>query len=312
MRRRAHLLAVVAACATLSTVNALAVTPMAQANSPQRVVLVTGANKGVGFETARRIGALPDHAVVLGCRDEGLGRAAAEKLMAAGCSAVSTRLDLTDASSIEATRAFILKKFGRLDALVNNAAVCFNDPTLYGRVPHTPFDKQARITMDVNYHGTLAVTRAMLPMLRASKASPRIVMVASSAGRLRGSPAIQAAMQAHDLNVRSLSAMMEDFVKSAEGGTHLDKGWPNTGYGVSKMGLIALTRVLAREEPKIMVNSADPGYCATDQNANQGTISAEEGSATQALLAHAPFGDNGEFVSGEHWYQGRVIPWSYQ
>ena len=62
---------------------------------------------------------------------------------------------------------------------------------------------------------------------------------------------------------------MDAFVREAEAGTHLEAGWPDTCYGVSKMGVIALTRVLARDEPTILVNSADPGYCATDQNADQ-------------------------------------------
>jgi NAD(P)-dependent dehydrogenase (short-subunit alcohol dehydrogenase family) len=87
--------------------------------------------------------------------------------------------------------------------------------------------------------------------------------------------------------------------------------------GVSKMGLCALTKVLAREESgQIMVNSADPGYCATDQNQNQGYVSAAQGAVTPALLAHATFpnedGEGSAFVTGRHFYEGREIPWSYQ
>ena len=81
--------------------------------------------------------------------------------------------------------------------------------------------------------------------------------------------------------------------------------------GVSKLGIIAMTRVLAREEPTIMVNSADPGYCSTDQNNNQGYITAAQGAVTPALLAHASFGDGEAFVTGRHFYEGREIPWSY-
>ena len=233
--------------------------------SGQRVVLVTGANKGIGKEIARTLGFLPDHFVVLGCRDEALGNAAVAELRAAGCDCAFTRLDLLDAASIASTRDFIQDTFGRLDGLVNNAAICFNDPTLYGKVPHTPFQQQADITIRTNYHGTVAVTEAMLPLLRKSEASPRVVNVASAAGRLRGSQEIQDAFTAHDLDLPALTQLMEDFVRDVEAGVHAERGWPNTCYGVSKMGLIAYTRVLAQAEPGLMVNSVDPGFCATDQ-----------------------------------------------
>ena len=277
--------------------------------SAKRVVLVTGANKGIGNEIARALGSLPYHTVVLGCRNEALGNAAAAELQAAGCSCAFSRLDLCDVGSITATREFIEQNYGRLDVLVNNAAVCFNDPTLYGKVPHTPFQQQAEVTVRTNYYGTLAVTNEMLPLLRASDASPRVVNVASAAGRLRGSQQIQDRFTADCLKVSALSALMDDFVSDAEGGVHAENGWPNTCYGVSKMGMIALTRVLAREEPKLMVNSADPGFCATDQNQNQGYISAEEGAITPSLLAHASFDE--AHVSGLHFYEGQQINWSY-
>jgi len=277
--------------------------------SGKRVALVTGANKGIGKEIARTLGALPDHTVVLGCRDETLGAAAASELRAAGCDCAVCRLDLCDAASITAAREFIEETFGRLDVLVNNAAICFNDSTLYGKVAHTPFRQQAEITIRTNYYGTLAVTQAMLPLLRASEASPRIVNVASAAGRLRGASVIQDAFTAYDLDVAGLSSLMDSFVADVEGGVHADKGWPNTCYGVSKMGMIALTRIIAVEEPKLMVNSADPGFCATDQNMNQGHISAAQGAVTPALLAHASFEEG--HVSGLHFYLGRQIDWSY-
>ena len=137
-------------------------------------------------------------------------------------------MDLTDSGSIESTRAFVESEFGRLDALVNNAAICFNDPTLYGKVPHTPFEQQADVTVRTNYFGTLEVTQAMLPLLRASTSCPRIVNVASSAGRLRGSPELQESVTSASLDMLSLSELMQSFVTAAEAGTHVADGWPNT------------------------------------------------------------------------------------
>ena len=193
---------------------------------------------------------------------------------------------------------------------MNNAAVCFNDPTLYGKVPFTPFEQQASVTVNTNFFGTLELTEAMLPLLRASS-SPRIVNVASAAGRLSilKSQKLVDAFTAPDLELPELESLIRRFVEAAEAGDHASEGWPNTCYGVSKLGLIALTRVLARDEKGVMVNSVDPGYCATDQNRNQGTIGAEEGARTAAMLAMLP---EEEFVTGEHFFQGEPISWWYR
>merc|ERR1740121_366365 len=220
---------------------------------------------------------------------------------------MSARLDLTDHDSALAAARLVGEEFGRLDILVNNAAVCFNDPTLYGSCEFTPFERQAGITVFTNFFGTLAVTQAMLPLLRASP-SPRIVNVASYAGRLeilRSHEKLKA-LTSPMLQVSELEALMWEFVKDAEAGVHARNGWPNTCYGVSKLGIIALTRVMARDEPKVMVNSVDPGYCATDQNLNQGIQSAEQGARTPASLALLP---DDHFVSGGLFRDGKEVAW---
>lgn len=280
----------------------------------KRVALVTGGNKGIGKEIARKLCSIPGMTVVLACRDGELGTTAATELATSvwppprRADVEYVRLDLTDAASIRHSSEFITKEHGQLDVLINNAAVCFNDPTLYGKVPFTPFEAQAAITMDTNFHGTLAVTQAMLPLLRKST-SPRIINIASSAGRLRGSDELIETITSPSLTMESLEERMREFVSDAEAGVHLKKGWPNTCYGVSKMGLIAMTRIIARDEPKIMVNSVDPGYAATDQNQHQGYVSAERAARTPVLLADLPEDD---FVSGSHFFDEREISWAYQ
>ena len=112
---------------------------------------------------------------------------------------------------------------------------------------------------------------------------------------------------------------MNDFVSAAKSGNHKEQGWPNTGYGVSKVGIIAMTKILARQQHDsnsrtIMVNSVDPGYCATDQNNNQGFVSAERGAQTPYLLAtlQPPQGAENEEqqkFNGRHWYQEQEIEW---
>jgi len=274
-----------------------------------RVALVTGSNKGIGKEIARQLCAEDGSVTILACRDPALGAAAADELRAEAKGEVLVQqLDLNEDDTIAAAVDFVSSEFGRLDALVNNAAVCFNDPTLYGKVPHTPFPQQASITMRTNFVGTLALTRAMLPLLRAAP-SPRVVNVASAAGRLRGSPEVVAAISAPTLELTELEEQMAAFVRDAEAGVHLERGWPNTCYGVSKMGLIALTRVLARDEPSIMFNAVDPGFCATDQNQQQGVVSAERGANTAALLAMLP---EEQFLSGKLFFEEREIDWTYR
>lgn len=284
------------------------------ARSTNKVALITGGNKGIGKEIARKLAAIPDMTLILGCRDSDLGTVAAEEIAACvwppprRADVSVQKLDLTDAASMEAARDAISTQYGRLDVLVNNAAICFNDPTLYGAVPYTPFEQQANITLQTNFFGTLDLTRAMLPLLRESP-SPRVINVASAAGRLRGSAEKIAALTSPTLSLAELETLMRTFVCDAEAGVHVARGWPNTCYGVSKMGIIAMSRVLAREEPTIMVNSVDPGFCATDQNNNQGYMSAERGARTPALLAALPAEDS---VSGAHWFEEREISWAYQ
>merc|ERR1712217_773078 len=176
-----------------------------------------------------------------------------------------------------------------LDVLVNCAAICYNDPTLYGKCEYTPFEKQARITVQTNFFGTLNVIRSMLPLLRAAP-SARIVTISSSAGRL----AILKSQDKIDqftsptLQIAQIERLMTQFVVDVETGVHASNGWGHTCYGMSKLGLIALTRVLAREEPNIMVNCADPGYCATEMNAYQGYDSPEMGARAASALALLP------------------------
>ena len=276
--------------------------------APRRVALVTGASKGIGLEIVRSLGAVAGLTTVLGCQDLVQGHAAAAGLRAAGCTdIVVQRVELTDPASIATARADVEREFGRLDILISNAAICFNDPTLYGTVPHTPFERQAGITMRVNFFGTLNVIQAFLPLLRAS-ASPRLVTYGSSAGRLSILRSREKAdfFTSPTLSVPQLAEQMRAFVADVEAGVHAGRGWPNTCYGMSKLGLIALTRVLARDEPTIRVNSCDPGYCSTDQNHHQGTRPAARGAVTAVLLAVQPPND---CVSGKHFFDEAEIDW---
>jgi carbonyl reductase 1 len=276
------------------------------ASITSRIAFVTGGNKGIGKQIAYKLGKA-GLKVVIGSQDTQSGHAATQELRADGCDVDCTQLELCDPASVLAARDFIAKRFGRLDVLVNNAAICFNDPTLYGACAFTPFEKQAGITVSTNFFGTLDVTEAMLPLLR-SAASPRIVTVASHAGRLsilRSQEKIDA-FTSPSLQIQELAVLMKEFVCDVESGSHASKGWPNTCYGLSKLGLIALTKILSRDEPGIMVNCVDPGYCATDQNNNGGSRSPEHGARGAAFLALLP---DDQRISGKYFMDEAEKDW---
>lgn len=289
----------------------------------KKIALITGGNKGIGKEIARRIGTDQDFTAIIASRDVDLAHKAADELIADGireeceCNVVSlpVPLDLMISESISNAFRHIQNEYGVVDVLVNNAAICFNDPTLYGKVEYTSFEKQATITIQTNYFGTLNVIQSFMPLLKKSS-SPRIINVASSAGRLTilRSQSLVDKLTSDKLTTAQLSDLMNQFVSDVEDGSHSSKGWPNTCYGVSKLGIIALTRILAREHLNMMINSVDPGYCKTDQNNNQGVVDPVDGAYTPYLLALMDqFEDeNDEVASGLHFYEEAEMPWSYQ
>lgn len=236
-------------------------------------------------------------------------------------------MDLTDVASIEAASRWVESEYGGvLDVLINNAAICYNDPTLYGKVGFTPFQNQAGITIRTNYFGTLYVIQSFLPLLKRSTSAPRIINIASAAGRLtilRSPKLVETFASSSDgaLSVSELSELMTRFVSDVESGRHIEEGWPNTCYGVSKLGIIALTRILAREHPEMMINSVDPGYCRTDQNDNRGVVDPSEGAYTPYLLAllereeereEESEEEKKEADSGLHFFEAMEMPWTYQ
>eukprot|EP00534_Pseudo-nitzschia_fraudulenta_P015769 CAMPEP_0201236624 /NCGR_PEP_ID=MMETSP0852-20130820/8044_1 /ASSEMBLY_ACC=CAM_ASM_000632 /TAXON_ID=183588 /ORGANISM="Pseudo-nitzschia fraudulenta, Strain WWA7" /LENGTH=177 /DNA_ID=CAMNT_0047530609 /DNA_START=43 /DNA_END=576 /DNA_ORIENTATION=+ len=177
--------------------------------------------------------------------------------------------------------------------------------------------------MKTNFFGTLALTKAMMPLLLKERDGegavgavvPRIINIASSAGRLAILPSEErrAAFSSESLTLETLESYANDFVGAAREGTHSSGGWPNTGYGVSKAAIIAMTKVLARRHRgEVVANSVDPGYCATDQNDHQGFLPAERGAITPYLLATLPADEastRAEEFTGKHWYQEREIEW---
>ena len=221
-----------------------------------RVALVTGANKGIGFEVARQL-ANAGLTVFLGARNSKTGEEAAATLRAESLDVRHVELDLDRPETIAATAATITGYAGHLDALVNNAGIvdAADGP------PSTVDLSAARRVMDTNFFGTLMVTQTMLPLLRAAPAG-RIVNMSSGLGSLtlNGDP-----------NWGFAAAKL-------------------VGYNTSKAAVNMLTVQLAYElrDTAIKVNSANPGFTATDMNGHRGTQTLEEGAAEPVRLALLP------------------------
>ena len=238
----------------------------------QRIALVTGANKGIGYEIAAGLGAL-GFGVGVGARDAGRRDAAVEKLRAGGVDAFGVPLDVTDDDSVAAAARLVEERAGRLDALVNNAGIT-------GGVPQEPTRVDPaiiRTVVETNVIGVVRVTNAMLPLLRRA-ASPRIVNVSSGVGSL---------------------ARQSD----PDG----DSGPIAVAYSPSKTMLNAVTVQYARElrDTHILINAACPGYVATDLNGFRGVRTPEQGAAIAIRLATLPDGG----PTGGYFEDAGVIPW---
>jgi NAD(P)-dependent dehydrogenase (short-subunit alcohol dehydrogenase family) len=242
-------------------------------NKSKKIALVTGANKGLGFEVARQLAA-SGSIVLLGARNQTLGEEAAAKLKREGGDVRHLAVDLDDSATIAAAAQAIARDFGHLDILVNNAGMAAQGDGLPSSVSLDAVERAFR----VNFLGSVAVTQAMLPLLRKAPAAS-IVNVSSGLGSLTksGDPAW----------------------------THVAAKY--LGYAASKAALNMLTVQLAYElrDTSIKVNSVEPGYTATDLNQHRGIQTIPEGAVQIVRMALIPDdGPTGTFTSS----QG-VIPW---
>ncbi len=256
--------------------------------------LVTGANRGLGYETCRQFGKR-GYRVLLTSRGEREGQAAAAKLAAEDLDVEYRRLDVEDAASVAALADSLAAERRTLDVLVNNAAVALDgfDATV------------ARRTTDINVLGALRVTDALLPILADGGT---IVMVSSGVGELTGfSRELRARVLDKGLTRHGLVALVDAFVRDVAEGTWRDAGWPGSAYKVSKASLNALTRILAAElaPRRIKVNSVCPGWVRTDMGGAHAPRSLGQGAASIVWAAVLePDGPTGGFFR-----DGKPIPW---
>lgn len=245
------------------------------------IALITGANKGIGLATARQLGAR-GMTVLVGARDAARGREAADKLRAEGVDARFVPLEVTDAASVAAAAELVEREYGHLDVLVNNAGIIRADGA--GLPSQTTLDT-LREVYETNVFGVVAVTNALLPLLRRAPAA-RIVNVSSEVGSI---------------------AVMTD----PQGALFALTSIP---YPSSKTALNMITAMYAKElrDTPIKVNAANPGYCATDLNHHSGFRTPEEGAEVSVHLATLPADAPSGLLWGYQMDAGGgygVLPW---
>lgn len=243
--------------------------------SESRIALVTGANKGIGYEIAAGLGAL-GYRVGVGARDAARGEAAVAKLRAAGVDAFGVPLDVTVDRSVGDAVRLVEGQAGHLDALVNNAGISGDRPG-WVQDPTTLDLDTVRAVVETNVIGVIRVTNAMLPLLRRST-SPRIVNVSSSVGSL-----------------------------TLQADPDIDVGPIMAAYAPSKSYLNAVTVQYARHfaGTGILVNATSPGLVATDFTGFAGPRTPAQGAATPIRLATLPDGG----PTGSFFEDDGVIPW---
>ena len=238
-----------------------------------KTVLITGANKGIGFETARQLAQL-GYFVFFGSRKFENGQAAEAQLKAQGLSNVSAiELDVTDEQSVQKAVRNLTGQIEALDILINNAGIAGIQPQSFADADIT----NLRDIFDTNFFGAVMTTKLLLPLLRKSAAAS-IINISSEVGSLA--------------------------VHSAERNTNRSRYHI---YGSSKTALNAFTVMLANElyEDHILVNSVTPGYTATDLNQFQGAKSVEQGA--KAIVNIAALADRN--ITGQFFKEVGEVEW---
>eukprot|EP00090_Calanus_glacialis_P001769 TRINITY_DN11303_c0_g1_i4.p1 TRINITY_DN11303_c0_g1~~TRINITY_DN11303_c0_g1_i4.p1 ORF type:complete len:289 (+),score=72.71 TRINITY_DN11303_c0_g1_i4:69-935(+) len=277
------------------------------------VAVVTGANKGIGFGIVRALCKKYDGDVYLTARDEARGLAAVESLKNEGLNPKFHLLDLGNEATIVKLRDFMKENYGGIDVLVNNAGMAFKNAAT------EPFGEQATITLATNYWDNKRACEILFPILNAGA---RVVNMSSSAGFLghigarSGDKAkaeeLKKTLSSDDLSVNELDGLMNNFVETANAGTHGDHGWPNSTYVVSKIGWSALSRIQQREMEKdsrkdIVINHVHPGYVNTDMTSHKGVLSIDRGSESGVFAAMLPPGTD---VKGAYiWHDCQIVDW---
>ncbi|GAB4845813.1 hypothetical protein Ancab_039222 [Ancistrocladus abbreviatus] len=278
--------------------------------SVKTIAVVTGGNRGIGFEISRQLAA-HGMTVILTSRDSHVGLEAAKVLQEVGLNVFFHQLDILDPASIKEFAEWIQENYGGLDILVNNAGVNFN----VGSDNCVEFAEQV---INTNYFGTKNMIEAMIPLMKPSDVGARIVNLSSRLGRLNGkrnrveSDTLREQLRDVDsLTEELVDNMVTTFVEQTKDGSWVTGGWPQsfTDYSVSKLAINCYTRVMTKklsdrpEGEKISINCYCPGWVKTAMTGWVGNISVEDGADTGVWLCLLP----GQPASGKFFAERREI-----
>ncbi|CAN1729029.1 (+)-neomenthol dehydrogenase [Linum perenne] len=274
----------------------------------KRYAVVTGGNKGIGYEICKQL-ASNGILVVLTARDRDRGLQAVQQLIdddsSLADSIVFQQLDVTDTSSISSLASFIKTQFGKLDILVNNAGILGSlwREDVLKTVSHNEINwneitinkyELAEECLKTNYYGPKQMVETFLPLLQLSD-SPRIVNVSSTAGILKmvkNEWAIGVLSDAENLTEETVEVVLKRFMEDFKEGLLETKGWPSFAptYCVTKACLNAYTRIIAKKYTNFCINCVCPGFVKTDINLQAGPKTTEEGAKGPVILALLPDG----------------------
>lgn len=263
-----------------------------------RVAVVTGANKGVGLQIVKDLCKQFVGDIFLTSRDECRGQAAVQKLMEEGLHPKYYNLDISDHDSIVRFRDFLVKTYGGLDVLVNNAAILYEFELFSEICPdetpavEVPLSEIVETTCQINFFGTLDTCEVLFPILRPHA---RVCNISSGAGKKaldRCSEAWREKLLNPYIDMEELKTIFHSYVKAAKENKLIEEGFPKFAYGMSKLAVNVMTAIQQRDVDKkdedILINACSPGFVATEMTQHKGHLTVEEGAETPVYVALLP------------------------
>ncbi|KAM0797703.1 carbonyl reductase 1 [Usnea florida] len=267
------------------------------------VAVITGANRGIGEAIAQILAQNhQDPLALYATSRQGVNMAFKT---ASRTQVTYAKLDIADRSSVESLARTVKEKHGLVDVLINNAGVNLDNE--YSA-------KNVKMTLDTNVRSTLQMCQIFKPLLRDSG---RIVNISSTGSSLdQYSEEIQQRFRSPKITLQDLEDLIQEYQECANDGTELQHGWPQQAYSVSKACVNALTAVLARENPGLIINACCPGWVSTDMGKMVGSQPPKSPADGAKIPIRLGFGDIGD-VTGRYWGNpsiadsgdGQVIEW---
>nr|CAB3228058.1 carbonyl reductase [NADPH] 1-like [Phallusia mammillata] len=267
-----------------------------------RVAVVTGANRGIGLAIVKSLAAKFDGTVYLTARDHSKGNEAVNQIRNEGLSIKFHQLDIDDHASIKTLHEYLQSEYGGLDVLINNAGIKMKDDQA----------SKARPVINTNFFGTLAISKTVLPIIKPNGRVVNIAGFISAMAMKKCSADLQKEFRSEDITEDQLIKHMEEFVTLAEQGKHVQSGYADMPYGVSKIGVAVVSKILAKQlqnmgKKDVLLNSCCPGWVHTDMGGPKAPKTPKQGAETPVYLALLPpntYEPHGKYVSGK-----RVQKW---